>query len=88
MQMFKFLKNIFIPKFWKRKPIMKTGTYNKYGFVKTECTVYCCPRCENILNAGPNYQPNCCVVCGQMIDYSDISWIADKELGYVERREF
>ena len=70
-----------------RKPISETGTYLKYGFVITEHESHLCPRCRSILNAGPNYWPRYCDQCGQKIDFSEITWKADKELGYAERRE-
>ena len=66
-----------------RKPIAKKSTYLKYGFVITEHEYYHCPRCKNILNAGPNYQPKYCDQCGQKIKFSGIKWKEDKELGFV-----
>ena len=65
-----------------RKPIAKKSTYLKYGF-----EYYRCPRCKNILNAGPNYQPKYCDQCGQKINFSGIKWKEDKELGFVKRGE-
>ncbi len=70
-----------------RKPISKTGTYLKHGFVITEHESHLCPRCLNVLNAGPNYLPRYCDQCGQKICFSGIVWKEDRELGYAERRE-
>lgn len=47
-----------IPRFVARKPIIKHGTYIKYGFVIVRHQYCTCPRCRSVLNAGPNYQPN------------------------------
>ena len=41
-----------------KKPIFQTKTYIKYGFVIMEHEYPYCPNCKNILNAGPDYQPN------------------------------
>lgn len=70
-----------------RKPIPKTDTYLKYGFVITEHEKYLCPRCKSALNAGPNYQPRYCDQCGQKINFTGIKWKEDKELGFAERRD-
>ena len=67
-----------------RKPIPKTGTYLKYGFVITEHEYHLCPVCGHILNAGPEYQPRYCDQCGQRVDCSGIEWKEDKELGFAE----
>ena len=40
-------------KFIARKPVVKTRVYQKYGFVYVEDKPCYCPRCRNILNAGP-----------------------------------
>ena len=48
-----------------RKPIARKITYLKYGFVITEHENHYCPRCNHVLNAGPNYQPKYCNQCGQ-----------------------
>lgn len=76
-----------MPRFIARKPIVKTGTYNKFGFVITLHEFCCCPKCKSILNAGPEYQPNYCDNCGQKIDFSDVVWKEEKSIGYVERDE-
>jgi len=64
-----------------RKPVSETETYLKYGFVVTEHEKHLCPRCKNVLNAGPDYHPNYCSQCGQKINFNDIEWKADRELG-------
>lgn len=74
-------------KFIARKPISRMGTYHKYGFVLTLHHYCCCPRCENVLTVGPNYQPKYCSECGQRIDFSDVKWQEEKQLGYVERSD-
>ena len=70
-----------------RKTIPKTETYIKYGFVITEHECQHCPRCNHILNAGPNYQPKCCSQCGQKLNFSGTRWKEDKELGFAKRGE-
>lgn len=56
----------------------------KYGFVKMEREYCCCPKCRNILNAGPNYQPEFCDRCGQALDFSNTEWEEDKRLGFLK----
>lgn len=73
-----------------RKPIPKIHTYLKYGFI-TEHDIYICPRCRNILNAGPDYQPQYCDKCGQRVTFKGIKWREDREKGYIyeeKRGEF
>ncbi|WP_283682724.1 hypothetical protein [Parablautia sp. Marseille-Q6255] len=74
-------------RFIKRKPIVKSQIYLKYGFVRTEEKACYCPKCGNILNAGPNYQPKYCSECGQKINFSKMIWGEEKALGYVEGTE-
>lgn len=71
-----------------RKPIAKKTRYLKYGFVITEIEQQLCPRCKEILNAGPDYQPNYCGNCGQKIDFRDTVWVEPKELGYERDGEY
>ncbi len=69
---------------WKaEKPIPKRTVYKKYGFVLMEYVQQLCPRCWNVLNAGPNYKPRFCSECGQKIDFSETVWEDEKEIGYV-----
>lgn len=65
-----------------RRPFIKTGTYLKYGLVVTEYEKYCCPRCGEALNAGPQYQPKYCSDCGQRVTFKGIEWKADRKVGY------
>ncbi|MBR1374258.1 hypothetical protein IJ556_07415 [bacterium] len=67
-----------------RKPILNRTTYLKFGFVITEHTNCHCPRCKEILNAGPNYQPKYCDRCGQKVDFTDIQWEEDRDIGYAK----
>ncbi|RKJ46535.1 hypothetical protein D7X98_04040 [bacterium 1XD8-76] len=69
-----------------RRPVSKTETYLKYGFVITEIKSYYCPRCGSILSAGPNYQPKYCPECGQKVSFKGIEWKEEKTLGYERRR--
>lgn len=41
-----------------------SGDIFKVGSVKTGKPCYC-PRCNHVLNAGPNFQPKYCSECGQ-----------------------
>jgi len=68
-----------------RKPIARKITYLELGFVITEHENQYCPRCNHILNAGPNYQPRYCSQCGQKINFSGVEWKGDRQLGYAER---
>ncbi len=68
-----------------RKPIPKMGTYLKYGFIIMEHEKHLCPRCKSVLNAGPNYQPKYCDQCGQKVNFVNVEWKEEKELGFAER---
>lgn len=70
-----------------RKPVTRTETYLKYGFVTTEHQYYYCPRCGNALNAGPQYQPRYCPECGQKVTFEGVKWKADVTLEYVRPEE-
>lgn len=70
-----------------RKPIPKIETYLKYGFVLTEHECHFCPRCGQMLNAGPNYQPWCCDKCGQRITFNGVEWKSERTLGYLSAAE-
>ena len=49
---------------------------------------YCIgPRCNHILNAGPDYQPDYCSKCGQHVNCSDVPWEEEVQLGYVRKEE-
>lgn len=79
-------RKVWMPKSIARKPVARTETYLKYGFVITECEKYLCPRCGSILSAGPNYQPRYCDQCGQRISFKEAEWKEEKTLGFAERR--
>lgn len=69
---------------WRRKaekPISKMKTYLKYGVVIVEHQYHYCPRCGNVLNAGPEYQPKYCDQCGQKVSFTGIEWKKDRDLG-------
>lgn len=68
-----------------KKPVSRLESYLKYGFVRTEHESYYCPKCANILNAGPDYQPQYCSQCGCKLDFTGIEWRKDRELGFLER---
>ena len=72
-------------KFIARKPVVKTRVYKRYGLVCVEYKPCYCPRCRNILNAGPNYQPKYCSECGQKIDFSEVKWEEERILEHAER---
>ena len=63
-------------KFIARKPITGTMDYLKHrGLPYSEHRKFSyCPRCKNMLNAGPNYQPKYCSECGQKIDFTEVKW--------------
>ena len=69
------------------KPIFRTKQYIKYGFVKMEHEYCCCPKCRNILNAGPNYQPNYCSECGQRVDFAYVQWEEEIPIGRIRKEE-
>lgn len=72
-------------KFIARKPVVRTEVYRKYGFTYVEYKPCYCPRCNHVLNAGPNFQPKYCSECGQKIDFSGVKWEEEKVLRYAER---
>lgn len=76
-----------LPKWVEAKPVPRVENYLKFGFVIMEHEYDDCPRCKNVLNAGPNYQPSYCSHCGQKIRFNGIGWKEDKQIGYVERSE-
>lgn len=69
-----------------QRSVSKIERYMKYGFAITEYERHYCPRCGNVLNAGPNYQPKYCERCGQKVSFEGIKWGEEKTLGYAERR--
>lgn len=71
-----------------KKPILKKRKYLKYGFVIMEHEDCLCPRCGDILNAGPGYQPRYCSRCGQRITFTGVQWTEDKQIGFAEGRDF
>lgn len=75
-------RRIWIPKGVARRPIAKTKSYLKYGFVITECEVYHCPKCGGVLNAGPGYQPRHCSQCGQRVSFDGVGWKQERTLGF------
>lgn len=84
-QVLEQVTNLMIPKFVARKPIIRRNTYKKFGFVVT-LRQYCyCPRCNQVLNAGPDYQPKYCGQCGQHVDFSDVVLEREIELGTCKR---
>lgn len=87
IQMLGQVTNLIMPKFIARKPKIKHGTYNKYGFAITLHQHCICPRCNHILNAGPDYQPDYCSKCGQHVNCADVPWEEEVQLGYVRKEE-
>ncbi|MEZ3515149.1 MAG: hypothetical protein K1W37_07745 [Lachnospiraceae bacterium] len=67
-----------------RKPIARKNTYLKFGFVITEHEYQHCPRCNHILDAGPDYQPKYCDQCGQKLTFAGIEWKEEKTLGFAK----
>ncbi len=74
-------------KFIARRPIKRTTRYLKFGYVETELETYVCPRCDSRLNAGPNFVPGYCCICGQKLAFGGIVFAGERELGY-GRREY
>lgn len=66
------------------KPVAITRIHIKYGFVKVKQEYYICPICRNVLNAGPDYQPEHCDKCGQALDFSETEWKEDRQIGFIE----
>ena len=75
-----------VMKFIARKPVVRTEVYRKYGFTYVEHKPCYCPRCNHVLNAGPNFQPKYCSECGQKIDFSGVKWEEEKILEHAGRR--
>ncbi len=74
------IRKVWMLKSIARKPVAKTETYLKYGFVIVECEKYLCARCGSVLSAGPNYQPKYCDQCGQKVSFKGIEWKKDRDL--------
>ena len=51
-----------------QSPLTRFKRYRKFGFVLTDVQMAYCPSCKTQLNAGPNYVPERCSKCGQLID--------------------
>lgn len=68
-------------------PVERIGNYLKFGFSITEHQYMDCPRCDHVLNAGPNYQPRYCDQCGQRISFEGIQWKEERHIGYAKRGE-
>ena len=64
------------------KPVAESFEYLKFGFVKTKAVRYRCPACNDILCAGPNYQPKFCGECGQKLDFDGVVYADEEFLGY------
>lgn len=58
----------------------------EHGFTYVEHKPCYCPRCNHVLNAGPNFQPKYCSECGQKIDFSEVKWEEEKILEHAGRR--
>ena len=76
-----------VPRFVARKPIIKHGTYIKYGFAIMRHQYCTCPSCRSVLNAGPNYQPNYCSECGQRVDFAYVQWEEEIPIGRIRKEE-
>lgn len=68
-----------------QSPITRFKRYRKFGFVLTEVQVAYCPGCKTQLNAGPNYVPERCSNCGQLIDWDNYSWREEEFIRYIEK---
>ena len=64
-------------------PLTRFKKYRKYGFVLTRHQYSYCPTCQAILNAGPNYMPERCSKCGQLIDWDGYTWTPDEFIKYM-----
>ncbi len=71
-----------------KKPISRVESYLKYGFVCTEHESYYRPECGNILNAGPDYQPQYCSQCGCRLDFIEVEWRQDRKLGVLKEEVY
>ena len=66
-------------------PLTRFKKHAKYGFALTEAQVAYCPACQKQLNAGPNYMPETCEACGQVLDWQGYTWRKDKFIKYVDK---
>ncbi len=66
-----------------RKPVPKIQTYAKYGIAIVGHDIYICSRCKRVLDTGPNYQPQYCSECGQLVTFVSVEWREDRQKGYV-----
>ena len=68
-----------------QSPITRFKRYRKFGFVLTEVQMAYCPSCRKQLNAGPNYVPERCSKCGQLIDWGNYSWREEEFIKYTSK---
>ena len=68
-----------------QSPITRFKRYRKFGFVLTEVQMAYCPSCRKQLNAGPNYVPERCSNCGQLIDWGNYSWREEEFIKYMSK---
>ena len=68
-----------------QSPITRFKRYRKFGFVLTEVQMAYCPSCKTQLNAGPNYVPERCSNCGQLIDWGNYSWREEEFIKYMSK---
>ncbi len=62
------------------KPIITKREYMKWGFVPTRFQAFICPACNDVLNAGRDYQPRFCAKCGAKLDFTGITFEDDEDL--------
>lgn len=67
------------------EPLTRFKKYRKYGFCLTRAQYSYCPVCNAILNAGPNYMPDRCDKCGQLIDWKDYKWSPEEFIKYMPK---
>lgn len=70
-----------------QSPITRFKRYRKFGFVLTEVQIAYCPSCKTQLNAGPNYVPERCSKCGQLIYWDNYSWREEEVIKYMEKND-
>lgn len=69
--------------------MVKNTVYLKYGYAPTHHTSVYCDHCNAIVNAGPNYKPRYCAMCGTKIEdnLDTVEW-KDEDASWLEYVEY
>ncbi len=69
-----------------KTPLVEFDTYKKFGNLPTKYQKFICPKCKNVINAGPNYQPRYCSSCGQKLKFDNIEYVNEEHKILLENK--